>query len=126
MPLSVTVEEKGKGLFTLKPQGMIDAVTHSILESKVDEIIQMSPRLIIFDMRDVSYISSAGITVFLLAETRLNQIGAGAFMVHLQPQVKKVFDIVQALPAEKIFSSVEEMDTYLSEIQRKVRDGEIE
>ena len=126
MPLTVSVEEKGKGLFTLRPQGSIDAITYSILESKIDEIIQKSPRLIIFDMKDVSYISSAGITVFLLAETQLNQTGGGAFMVHLQPQIKKVFDIVQALPSERIFSSIEEMDNYLSEIQRKVKDGEIQ
>ena len=47
-------------------------------------------------------------------------------MVNLQPQIKKVFDIVKALPEQQIFTSIEEMDNYLKEIQRKVKDGEIQ
>jgi anti-sigma B factor antagonist len=125
MPLTVNVQEKQKGVYTVRPEGSIDANTHTILGSKVDELVEKSPRLIIFDMKDVNFVSSAGISVILVAEKLLKVVGGGALMIHLQPQVKKVFDIVQVLPREQIFASVEEMDKYLAEIQRKVKEGEI-
>ena len=127
MPLTVKVEKSGSGaIYRVSPVGSIDAKTHTILASQITEVLEKSATCIIFDMKDVSYVSSAGISVVLMAEKALKLTGGCALIVDLQPQVKKVFDIVQALPAQQIFSSTEEMDRYLTEIQRKVRDGEIE
>jgi sigma-B regulation protein RsbU (phosphoserine phosphatase) len=39
-------------------------------------------------------------------------------LVNPQPQVRKVFEIVKALPFETIFRNIEEADAYLSKIQR--------
>jgi anti-sigma B factor antagonist len=126
MALKVTTEEKGSGIHIIRPVGSIDAHTHPILGSQVDTIFTRSPRLIIFDMKDVQYISSAGISVVLSAEKSLNASGGKVLLVNLQPQIRKVFDIVQALPRQQIFANVEEMDAYLAAIQRKVKEGEIE
>ena len=126
MPLKVSVEAKDGGTYTIRPEGSIDANTHTILGSEVDAILAKSPGLVIFDMKDVHYVSSAGISVILVAEKALRAHGGNVLMVHPQPQIRKVFDIVQALPSQKIFSSVQEMDRYLTEIQRKVKEGEIE
>jgi hypothetical protein len=41
--------------------------------------------------------------------------------MNLQPQIKKVFDIVNALPSMKIFASVDELDDYLDAIQKRVK-----
>ena len=126
MALKVTTEDKGSGIFTVRPVGSIDANTHPILGSQVDEIFTKSPKLIIFDMKDVQYVSSAGISVILSTEKSLKSSNGKVLMVNLQPQIRKVFEIVQALPPQQIFSSVQEMDAYLSTIQRKVKEGEIE
>ena len=125
MPIKVNVDDKGEGTYLIRPQGSVDANTYTSLGAEVDTILEKSPRLIIFDMKDVHYVSSAGIGVVLSAEQSLRASGGRVLMVNLQPQIRKVFDIVKALPAQQIFSSVEEMDKYLKEIQRKVKDGEI-
>ncbi len=126
MPLTVRVEEKGRGMYMVYSEGTIDANTHTILRSEMDAILKKSPRMIIMDMKDVKYISSAGIAVVLTTEKSMKDHGGDLLMVHLPPQIKKVFDIVQALPSQQIFASVEELDRYLIEMQRKVKDGEIE
>ena len=126
MPLKVTAEEKSKGVYTITPEGSIDANTYRTLQAEVDSVLEKSPLLIIFDMKDVSYVNSAGIGVFMIAEKSMNLNEKTVLMVRMQPQIRKVFDIVQALPAEQIFASVEEMDRYLTEIQRKVKGGEIQ
>ena len=125
MPLKVTVEDKGQGAYAIRPEGSIDANTFSILGLEVEEIMKKSPRMIIFDMANVNYVSSAGVGVVLLAEQDLKPNNGKVLMVNLQPQIKKVFDIVKALPDQQIFKSIEEMDEYLNEIQRKVKEGEI-
>lgn len=126
MPLNVSVEEKGAGTYTVRPVGSIDANTFAILGVKVDALLEKSPKVIIFDMKDVGFVSSAGIGVILVAEQSLKRKGGEVLMVNLQPQIKKVFEIVQALPAQQVFTSLEEMDKYLKEIQRKVKEGEIQ
>jgi anti-sigma B factor antagonist len=126
MALRVNVKERGDRTYIIECAGSIDATTHTILGSEVDQILAKSPNRIIFDMKNVGYISSAGISVILKTEQSLATQGGSALMVHLQPQIRKVFDIVQALPNQQIFASVEELDHYLKEIQRKVKEGEIE
>lgn len=125
MPLKVTVEERGEGAYAIHPVGSIDSNTHTILLAEVEKVLKNNPTLLIFNMADVDYVSSAGISVVLTSEKSLKLQGGTVLMVNVQPQIKKVFNIVQALPPERIFSSVQEMDAYLKEIQRKVKAGEM-
>jgi anti-sigma B factor antagonist len=125
MPLNVTVEEKEAGTYTVRPVGSIDSNTFDILGTQLEAIFEKSPKIIIFDMKDVSFVSSAGVGVILVAEQSLKS-GGKILLVNLQPQIKKVFDIVKALPDQQVFTSLTEMDKYLKEIQRKVKEGEIE
>lgn len=124
MPLKVSVEDRGQGTYTIRPQGSIDTNTFMTLQNEVDPILEKS-KVIIFDMKDVNYVSSAGVGVVLLAEQSLKATNGKVLMVNLQPQIKKVFDIVKALPDQQVFSSLEEMDKYLKEVQRKVKEGEM-
>jgi anti-sigma B factor antagonist len=125
MPLKVSVQDKGDGTFLVRPEGSIDANTFMTLQNEVDAILTKSPKVVIFNMMDVKYVSSAGVGVVLLTEQELQPKNGKVLMVNLQPQIKKVFEIVKALPDQQIFSSLEEMDRYLHEIQRRVRDGEM-
>ena len=47
-----------------------------------------------------------------------------AVLFNPTPQVQKVLDIVKAIPAGGIFRNVAELDAYLDEMQRKVREGD--
>ena len=47
-------------------------------------------------------------------------------VVNLQPQIRKVFDIVKAVPVSDVFASVAELDAYLDAMQRKVLEGDDE
>ena len=37
----------------------------------------------------------------------------------LKPQIKKVFEIIDALPSMNVFSGVQELDDYLDAMQQK-------
>jgi anti-anti-sigma factor len=124
MPLKVTVETKAGGAYViLQPEGSIDANTYTILGAEVEAVLKKRPSLIIFNLDRVHFVSSAGIGVVLAAEKAMKALGGKALLVNLKPQIRKVFDIVQALPAQQIYNSVAELDAYLAEMQRQVREG---
>ena len=123
MPLTVKVEERAGGYVLLQPDGMIDATTYAILGAEVEKVLEKKPGLLIFNLERVEFVSSAGIGVVLGAEKVMKAHGGKALLVNLKPHVRKVFDIVRALPAQQIFGSIQELDRYLAEIQSQVRDG---
>lgn len=53
MSLTVTLNEKTTGVFAVHPVGSIDTSTYTILENKVDTILQGAPKVIVFDMEFV-------------------------------------------------------------------------
>lgn len=121
MPLTVTSTEKQAGVFVVSAFGSLDTLTYSSLEKKMDFLINGgSARVITLDMGSVDYISSMGVRVVLKARKDLHRRGGTFMLANLQPQVKRVFEIINALPSLQIFSSLEELDGYLTEMQRQV------
>ena len=123
MSLTVTVTEKEAGVFSVSPVGSIDSNTYTILEKEVDAILGASPRAIILDMEGVVYMSSMGVRIILKAGKALKQSEGRLVVGNLQPQIKKVFEIINVLPCHEIFESVEELDRYLDVMQRKDIEG---
>jgi anti-sigma B factor antagonist len=120
MALTVSSSEKIPRVFVLCPVGSLDSNTFQVLEKKVEYLLQEGQaKLITLDMAGVSYISSMGVRVVLKAQKGLKQRGGSLVMMNLQPQIKKVFEIINALPSLQIFSSMQELDDYLTEMQRQ-------
>lgn len=122
MSLKVSSREKEQGVFVLTPDGSLDSNTYTILEKKVDMILEGSPRVIIFDMENLNYISSMGVRVIVKTRKALKKYDGNLAMVNLQPQIEKVFEIIKALPSEQVFTSTEELDRYLDSMQKKITE----
>ncbi len=119
MSLKVTSREKSPGIIIVSPEGSLDTDTYPILEEKVDSLLNTPPGTIIFDLEKLGYISSMGVRVIAKAQKSLKKSGGKVVLLNLQPQIRKVFDIIKALPAEQIFESIEEMDRYLDNMQKE-------
>jgi anti-anti-sigma factor len=122
MTLTVTVTEKDSGYYTVVLLGSIDSATYTILELETNPILIPSTRGIVLDMAGVDYVSSMGIGVILKMQKTLYQHRGKVVLTNLQSQVRKVFDVIKAMPEEAMFSSVEEADAYLDEIQKREVD----
>ncbi len=123
MPLKVNVYPKDPGCYVVAPSGSIDSNSYAILEKEVDAVLASSPKMLILDMEGVSFLSSAGVRIILKAKKSLKETTGTLVMMKLQPQIKKVFDIMNALPSQAVFTSTEELDAYLARMQRKQPDG---
>ena len=118
MSLTVTHESLGTGGYVLSPEGSLDSNTAPILEERVDFLLQQAPTVLVLDLARLHYISSAGIRVILKAKSGMKKLGSKVVFMNLQPQIEKVFSIINAIPSMTIFSSVEELDDYLDAMQR--------
>lgn len=120
MQFSVTSTQKALGAFVVSLTGSLDTTAFQQLEERLDSIIDDSTRLIVFDMEHLKYISSAGVRTILKAVKTVNEKNGKVAFLNLQPQVKTVFEIIQALPSQKIFKDIEELDEYLDIMQKKI------
>ncbi len=119
MSLKVTSREKSPGVFIVSPEGSLDTITYPILEEKIDLLLDTSPDMIIVDLKKLDYISSMGVRVIAKAKKSLKKSGGNVVLLKLQPQIKKIFEIIQVLPSEQIFETDKEMESYLDHIQKK-------
>ncbi len=123
MSLNVVVTEREKGVFVITCAGPIDATTAMILEKEADKTLESGPKAIILDLGGVTYLSSAGLRVIFKMQKTLKQNQGVSYLVNIPAPVKKVFDIVNALPSEGVFESIEELDDYLDKMQRREKNS---
>lgn len=121
MALKVDVKQKARGAYVVYPNGSLDTNTYTILEKKIDSLLKETPNLVVLDMVDLEYLSSAGVRVILKAREALKKSNGQLIFMNLQPQIRKVFDIISALPSMQIFRSVAELDDYLDVMQKKIK-----
>jgi len=103
--------------------GSLDTETAPELEEDLAQIFDSDSNKLIFNMTGVDYVSSAGIRIIAMASRKLNEKSGAIAMTGLQPQIKKVFDIVKALPNFGIFKDEAEADEYFDHMQKTVLDG---
>jgi anti-anti-sigma factor len=103
-------------------RGRLDTVTAPQLEAKLAPLLD-SPdvRSLVFQLDGLEYLSSAGIRCLVRARKAMAERRGHMAIVNPQPAVKRVFDIVKALPAEQVFASEAEFDAYLDAMQRAAR-----
>lgn len=120
MTLSVTSKQKMDGVYMISPAGRLDTNSYQGLEERVDLVLQEKPHTLIFDMATLDYISSMGVRVIAKAQKAMKKYDGKVILFNLQPQIQKVFDIIKALPAQQVFSNMNELDDYLDRMQRRV------
>jgi len=122
--MSLTIVERSNPT-TLALAGRLDTNTASELDAALSRILANTRTTrLVFDLSQLEYLSSAGIRCFIRARKAIEPAGGEVAIVNPQPPVRKVLEIVKAMPAERVFASVDEMDAYLDVMQRRVRDGE--
>ncbi|MDP8229876.1 MAG: STAS domain-containing protein [Candidatus Gorgyraea atricola] len=116
MGLEVKITKKKDYVYSVELKGPIDSKTYQELEQELNEITNESTKAVILDMSGVDYVSSMGVKVVITAKKSLERKKASFAMVDLQPQVKKVFDMLKILPMFDIFDDAPEADKYIDQI----------
>ena len=124
MALRIRVTQNRSFAKTIHLDGRLDTETAPILDRELEKLASASVDVLVFDLQNLEYISSAGLRSIFGAR-QFVAAGTGRIMlVNARPPVQKVFDIVKAVDIASVFTSVEELDRYLDHMQRRVVDGQ--
>jgi len=126
MPLEIQIQKNigahDPGIITVNLSGSLDTSTAPDLERQLTPVLAGPVKNLVFDLAHLKFISSAGLRVFAMARKQLKEKGGQASFIHLQPQIKEVFDIIKSLPGVAVFKDTAEMDRYLA-ARQKTHEG---
>lgn len=89
--MEVKIEkENGKELVSII--GRLDTTTAAELERAVAPLLEPGKE-VIFECKDLAYISSSGLRVILLVYKKLSATGGSFLLRNVQPAIKSVFDM---------------------------------
>jgi anti-sigma B factor antagonist len=116
--LVVSVSRHRSGLAAvLHLEGHLDQDTVPLLRQRVAPLLGQRVRVLVFDMGRLQFLSSGGVGVLLHARRTQTACGGSCAFVNLPPRIRRVFDVLDALPTDVIFSSHAELDRYIAALQ---------
>jgi anti-anti-sigma factor len=124
MSLEITVTPEANNGKRVSIAGSLDSNTAAQLQQSINAEIDDSVSTTIIDFKDLDFLSSAGLRVIFKTKKVMDNNGGKFLLVNLQPQIKKVFEIIKALDGMDVFKDQDEMDDYLAAMQNKVKEGE--
>ena len=124
MEFIATIQTRKGGAFIICPEGRLDAASAPVFEEQINPLLVPETKAVVLNLEKLSYLSSAGIRVIFKLRKAISASGGSFAMTNLQPQIRKVFAIINALPDTPVFSSIEEADDYLDALQKKEMEGQ--
>ena len=118
---TVTVDEESS-VARVALKGALNTDTAPGFERRMQEVLKGGHRLTVLDMKDLDYISSAGLRVIFKAAKQTKTAGNRMAAANRKPHIDKVFEILKALPDMAVFANDQELDDYLDAMQERARD----
>ena len=119
---TVTIDED-KSIARVALAGALNTDTAPGFETELQQVIAKGLDLTVIDMKDLDYISSAGLRVIFKAAKQTKAAGHRLAAAIRKPHIDKVFEILKALPDMAVFANDLELDVYLATRQDRVKGG---
>ena len=101
--------------------GALNSDTAPAFEQRLQTAVDEGYSLTVLDMKELDYISSAGLRVIFKAAKQAKTAGNRLAAANRKPHIDKVFEILKALPDMAVFANDQELDDYLESMQSKVK-----
>ena len=90
--MSLTIEKTIGEEIQVALKGRLDTSSSPELETEFDELIPMQKPITV-DMKELEYISSAGLRVILVAQKRVNANGTSMKFIYVNEIIMEIFDM---------------------------------
>lgn len=110
MEFKVTINEYKNNVKDVHLSGSLDGNSYQQLDNEIKNILEGDVHNIVFNMKDLEYISSAGIRVIVKTQKDLKSKNGVLYFMDLKPQVKKVFEIINVLPFMQIVNNLNDIE----------------
>jgi anti-anti-sigma factor len=86
-------EQKKENHVVIGIHGRLDTTNYSQLEKKLMDLIDSGSNRILVDCKNMDYVSSSGLRVFLMALKKITQAGGKFMLCSLQENIREIFEI---------------------------------
>ena len=90
---------------TVHLNGRLDHESVAVLDSELDQLAHQPVDVLVFDLADLEYISSAGLRSIFAAQKVMAERSGRIVLLNAQPPVQKVFEIVKAADLAAVFAA---------------------
>ncbi len=90
--MNIQTEKNGSEVI-MSVDGRIDTTNYNQFESAVNQIFESEVTKITLDCKDLNYISSSGLRIFLIIQKKIISIKGQFKLINMQPAIKEIFDI---------------------------------
>lgn len=101
-------QSKEESFITLTIDGELDASSCEVLDESIQQVVSNKETRILVDCKQLSYISSAGLGVFMSYLQDFNKENIRMVLFNLNPEVREVFRILGLDNLIKIVANKEE------------------
>jgi len=115
--LDVRVVEGRSFARTVYLSGRLTGETVDALEQALARIVASPARVVVFDLAQLDYISSAGLRSFFGMQKVMAQRNGRAVLLSPKPHVQKVLEIANAADLTAVYATAADLDRYLDSLQ---------
>jgi len=102
------LEQKQGDIVIINITGKIDTATSNEVEKKIVQLFETNLKKLAIDCTGLSYISSSGLRIFLMALKQLNKMQGKIVIFGMNDLIKEVFEVSGFTSIFKIFETKEE------------------
>ncbi len=88
--------------------GRLDTTNYGDLEKRLFELVENNEIQIIVDCKDLDYVSSSGLRIFLMGLKKINAVKGRFVLCSLQDNIKEIFEISGFSTVFEIFGNIDE------------------
>ncbi len=77
---------------TIKIEGRLDTTTAPEFENEVNSVLDTAEKLV-FDLKDLDYVSSAGLRVLLIAQKNMSSRGCEMIVTGCSEDIMEIFEV---------------------------------
>lgn len=87
------IESQQSGVTIVEPQGRIDTIGAKPFGDRAVALINAGTHHLLIDLRQISYISSAGFRALLIAAKMMDGANGKLVLCGMSPEIKRLFEI---------------------------------
>ena len=88
----MTIQQEGNEI-KIKIIGRMDTITTRECEKQITPLWAQQPPHLVVDCSELSYVSSAGLRLFLVMQKQTTALKGSLRLVGMQPMIRKTFDL---------------------------------
>ena len=113
MILAIATSSLSPTAHVVHADGGLTAVTYPALEKELQRLISDGAKLIVLDVKGLTFLASTGIRVLLQTLKTLRASGGDMRLMQVPASIQDVLDLVQLFPAETNFANPADLERFL-------------